>query len=48
MAYKRDWLNALGIRSASELRDLPTGKRLRIGGCVITFQRSGTTKGFVF
>jgi error-prone DNA polymerase len=48
MAYKRAWLNAMGIRRASELRDLPTGKRLRIGGCVITRQRPGTAKGFVF
>ena len=48
MAYKREWLSALGIRRASELRDLPTGKRLRIGGCVITRQRPGTAKGFVF
>jgi error-prone DNA polymerase len=48
MAYRRDWLNAMGIRRASELRDLPNGKRLRIGGCVITRQRPGTAKGFVF
>jgi len=48
MAYRRAWLNAMGIRRASELRDLPTGKRLRIGGCVITRQRPGTAKGFVF
>ena len=48
MAYKRDWLNAMGIRRANELRDLPTGKRIRIGGCVITRQRPGTAKGFVF
>jgi len=48
MAYRRQWLNAMGIRRASELRDLPTGKRLRIGGCVITRQRPGTAKGFVF
>ena len=48
MAYKRAWLNAMGIRRAIELRDLPTGKRLRIGGCVITRQRPGTAKGFVF
>ena len=48
MAYRRSWLNAMGIRRASELRDLPTGKRLRIGGCVITRQRPGTAKGFVF
>jgi DNA polymerase III alpha subunit len=48
MSYKREWLNAMGIRRASELRDLPTGKRIRIGGCVITRQRPGTAKGFVF
>ena len=48
MAYRRDWLNAMGIRRASELRDIPNGKRLRIGGCVIARQRPGTAKGFVF
>jgi error-prone DNA polymerase len=48
MAYRREWLNAMGIRRASELRDLPNGKRLRIGGCVIVRQRPGTAKGFVF
>ncbi|MHB8218260.1 MAG: DNA polymerase III subunit alpha [Candidatus Sulfotelmatobacter sp.] len=48
MAYRRDWLNAMGICRASELRDIPSGKRLRIGGCVITRQRPGTAKGFVF
>jgi error-prone DNA polymerase len=48
VAYRRTWLNAMGIRRASELRDLPSGKRLRIGGCVIVRQRPGTAKGFVF
>jgi error-prone DNA polymerase len=48
MAYRRAWLNAMGIRRASELRDIPSGKRLRIGGCVIVRQRPGTAKGFVF
>ena len=48
MAYRREWLNAMGIRRAIELRDMPNGKRLRIGGCVITRQRPGTAKGFVF
>jgi len=48
MAYRRGWLNAMGIRRAIELRDIPHGKRLRIGGCVITRQRPGTAKGFVF
>lgn len=48
MAYRRDWLNAMGIRRACELSTLPSGKRIRIGGCVITRQRPGTAKGFVF
>jgi error-prone DNA polymerase len=48
MAYRREWLKAMGIRRACELRNLPTGKRIRIGGCVITRQRPGTAKGFVF
>ncbi len=48
VAHRRQWLTAMGIRRAIELRDLPTGKRLRIGGCVIVRQRPGTAKGFVF
>jgi error-prone DNA polymerase len=48
VAYRRAWLNAMGIRRASELRDLPSGQRVRIGGCVIVRQRPGTAKGFVF
>jgi error-prone DNA polymerase len=48
VAYRRAWLNAMGIRRASDLRDIPHGRRLRIGGCVITRQRPGTAKGFVF
>src|SRR5882724_11781752 len=48
MAYRRPLLNAMGIRRASELREIPSGKRLRIGGCVIVRQRPGTAKGFVF
>ncbi len=48
MAYRREWHTAMGIRRAIELRNIPNGKRLRIGGCVITRQRPGTAKGFVF
>jgi error-prone DNA polymerase len=48
VAYRRAWLTAMGIRRAIELRDIPNGRRLRIGGCVITRQRPGTAKGFVF
>jgi len=48
MAYRRPEMNALGIRRASELKSLRSGQRLRIGGCVITRQRPGTAKGFLF
>ncbi|HET9410233.1 MAG TPA: error-prone DNA polymerase [Candidatus Sulfotelmatobacter sp.] len=48
VAYRRAWLQAQGIRRACDLRDLPSGKRIRIGGCVIVRQRPGTAKGFVF
>ena len=48
MAYHRDQMNALGIRRANELTQIPNGKYLRIGGCVIARQRPGTAKGFVF
>ena len=48
MAYHRAEMKALGIRSASEIKSLRSGQRLRIGGCVIARQRPGTAKGFVF
>jgi error-prone DNA polymerase len=48
MSYRREWLQAMGIRRAIDLREIPNGRRLRIGGCVITRQRPGTAKGFVF
>jgi error-prone DNA polymerase len=48
MAYHRAEMKALGIRSASELKFLHSGQRLRIGGCVIARQRPGTAKGFIF
>jgi error-prone DNA polymerase len=48
MAYRRAQMNALGIRPASALKSLTNGQRLRIGGCVITRQRPGTAKGFLF
>jgi error-prone DNA polymerase len=48
MAYRRPEMQALGIRRASELKSLRSGQRLRIGGCVITRQRPGTAKGFLF
>jgi DNA-directed DNA polymerase III PolC len=48
MAYRRPEMQALGIRPARALKSLPNGQRLRIGGCVITRQRPGTAKGFLF
>ena len=48
VAYRRAWLNAQGILRASDLKNFTTGKRLRIGGCVIARQRPGTAKGFLF
>ena len=48
MAYRRAEMQKLHIRPAAALKSLPTGQRIRIGGCVITRQRPGTAKGFLF
>jgi error-prone DNA polymerase len=48
MAYHRAQMTAFGIRRASELRRIPNGQQVRIGGGVIARQRPGTAKGFVF
>jgi error-prone DNA polymerase len=48
MAYRRAEMKALGVRSAVELRRVPSGMPVRIAGCVIARQRPGTAKGFVF
>ncbi len=48
MAYCRAEMKALGIHPAASLKSIPSGRRLRIGGCVIARQRPGTAKGFVF
>jgi len=48
MTYRRAEMKALGVRSAVELRRVPSGKPVRIAGCVIARQRPGTAKGFVF
>jgi error-prone DNA polymerase len=48
MAYHRAEMASRGIRQARELDSIPDGEYLRIGGCVITRQRPGTAKGFVF
>jgi error-prone DNA polymerase len=48
MAYRRPEMKSLGVRSAAELCRVPSGKPVRIAGCVIARQRPGTAKGFVF
>jgi len=48
MAYHRARMKALGVHQASDLKHIPSGRHLRIGGCVIARQRPGTAKGFVF
>jgi len=48
MAYCREELKPLGILRASDLADIPNGRRVRVAGCVIARQRPGTAKGFVF
>jgi error-prone DNA polymerase len=48
MAYHRARLNRMGVRTASELRQMPGGRRVRAAGSVIARQRPGTAHGFVF
>jgi error-prone DNA polymerase len=48
MGYHRAEMKRRGVRSAIELAHLPDGMRVRIAGGVITRQRPGTAKGFVF
>jgi error-prone DNA polymerase len=48
MAYHRDTLRREGIRSAQELWECGNNQYVRVAGCVISRQRPGTAKGFVF
>jgi error-prone DNA polymerase len=48
MAYERSALRAQGILAAQELEDCPSNGRVRVAGRVISRQRPGTAKGFVF
>jgi error-prone DNA polymerase len=48
MALKREELAMRGILRASDLHGARQGRRVRIAGMVITRQRPGTAKGFVF
>ena len=46
--FCRPGLERLGVRRAAELKHLADGLPVRVAGCVITRQRPGTAKGFVF
>jgi error-prone DNA polymerase len=48
MQYRREEMKRMGIYRASDLAQVPNGRRLRIGGCVIARQRPGTAKGMMF
>ena len=48
MAYHRARLDKMGVRRASELAQLPGGRKVKTAGCVIARQRPGTAKGFLF
>src|SRR5262249_47557321 len=48
MALRRDELAMRGVLRAIDLRSERNGRRVRVAGMVITRQRPGTAKGFVF
>jgi len=48
MALRRDALALRGVLRASDLPRTRDGRRVRVAGMVITRQRPGTAKGFVF
>jgi error-prone DNA polymerase len=48
MAYHRVSLNAAGILDAATAKAQRNGAIVKVAGCVITRQRPGTAKGFVF
>jgi error-prone DNA polymerase len=48
MAHRRDELAMRGVLRAVDLSSARPGRRVRVAGMVITRQRPGTAKGFVF
>jgi error-prone DNA polymerase len=48
MALRRDELSLRGVMRAADLQQTRDGRRVRVAGMVITRQRPGTAKGFVF
>jgi error-prone DNA polymerase len=48
MAHQREWLDAMQVIPATQLRNMRNGNRVKVAGWVIVRQRPGTAKGFVF
>lgn len=48
MAHRREAMDALGVTTAAGLARVPSGRTVRIAGCVIVRQRPMTAKGVVF
>lgn len=48
IAHFRPWLQRHGVISAQRLAEMPSNLVCKVGGLVITRQRPGTAKGFVF
>jgi error-prone DNA polymerase len=48
MALRRDEMALRGVLRAADLPQVRDGRRVRVAGMVITRQRPGTAKGFVF
>ncbi len=48
MAYYRDRMRGMGVLDAATAKAQRDGMILKVAGCVITRQRPGTAKGFVF
>lgn len=47
-ALRRADLRRRGVRTAAEIRQMPSGRRVKVAGIVIARQRPGTAKGIVF
>ena len=48
MTHLRPELRRRGVLAAAELKDLPSGRRVRTAGLAIVRQRPGSAKGFCF
>jgi len=48
MSFYRNGLREAGVLQSAEAKQQPNGAVIRVAGCVITRQRPGTAKGFVF